>query len=984
MPTTAVRWFAAAVLGFAVVSPLTGQPARSIAGTVTDDRSLPVVGARVSVTGTTLAATTDARGRFRLDGVVGTSAALRVSMIGYNPVTLTAQVGAQDVVVKLVPSVFALSDVVVTGTAGGEEKRTVGNAVARLDVSGVNAIAPSVDLAGVLNGRISNLVLQATSGAVGSGGKIRLRGTSSLSLNNQPLVYVDGVRTDNSNNTAFAFGSTSRLNDFDPSTIESIEVIKGPAASTLYGTEAINGVIQIITKKGKQGRSQIGVETGQGVAWMWNPEQLFEKTRSFYKDASGTIKTLNLVQQETDSGRPIFREGYTQRYGVDITGGNQGIQYFVAGAYDNEEGVLQPNSVKRWNGRVNLQATVSPKFTVSVNGGYTSSLAEIPPTELMRGVYAPYPVLLGGRSRGFLTYPPEVARIYLSQREDVSRMTGGINVNHSPTSWFTQRLNVGVDEVNEASTTLFPFLTGFAAQFFSATAAQGSKGIARRDLTATTVDYSGTATRELTSKIGSKSSVGLQFYRRFQKFQTLTGTGFPAPGVSTISSTATRTTTETFIENKTFGVFAQQQLSYNDRFFLTGAIRADDNSAFGADFDLVTYPKVSASWVVSDEPFWSRGLASTFRLRGAYGKSGQQPDQFAALRSYQAVAGPGGTPAVRPQFFGNPALGPERGVEIEVGFEAGLFNDRLGIDFTYFDKKTKDAVLAKSVAPSDGFGLGVQFVNIGEVLNRGWELQLSNTPVSTRNVKVDLTFHLSHTRNTITDMGGIGDITGVGINQIHRQGFPVAAFFYKKVVSAELGANGQPTNMLCDPGITVGANKGFPGGTAVPCAQAAAIYGGQPLPDYEGALNTTIQLFERLTLSGVADFKTGGRNFNADIAIQCAILRTCEANVDPASDILGAADMLVNNFGIFSTPEVRFIKIRQISANYRMPERWARLIGGTSASVTVAARNLHTFTNFKLGPDPEIGNVFSAQHLQEAFQAVPMPFQLISTIRVTF
>lgn len=970
------------LLGIALVAtapPATAQTAGAVAGTVIDDRSVPVAGARVAVTGTTLVATTDGRGRFRLEGVSG-QVTLRVTMIGFTPVSVTASAGAEDLTIRLAPSVFALSEVVVTGTAGGVEKRAVGNAVARLDVGGVQAIAPASDLSGVLNGRISNLVLQATSGAVGSGGKIRLRGTSSLSLNNQPLVYIDGVRADNSNNTSFAFGSTSRLNDLDPSSIESIEVIKGPAASTLYGTEAINGVVQIITKKGAAGRSRIGAEVGQGVSWMWNPEQAFEKTRSYYRDATGTIRTLNLVQQETDSGRPYFQNGSTQRYALDLSGGNQAIQYYVAGSYDDDRGVLRPNSVTRWNGRVNLQATVSPQFTASVNAGYTSALTEIPPTELMRGIYAPFPAFLGTIRRGFLTYPPEVARVYLSQQEDVARTTGGIQLNHAPVSWFTHRLSVGIDEVNEASATTSPFLTGFAAQFFTATAAQGARTINRRDITQTTVDYSGTAIKSLTSRIGTKTSVGVQFYRKFQKLQALSGVGFPAPGVSTISSTATRTTAETFIENKTFGVYAQEQLSYNDRFFLTAAIRADDNSAFGAEFDLVTYPKVSAAWVVSDEPFFPKDLVSTFRIRGAYGKSGQQPDQFSALRSYQAVPGPGGTPAVRPQFLGNPELGPEKGTEIEVGFEAGLFADRLGIDFTFFDKRTKDAILAKSVAPSTGFGLGVQFVNIGEVLNQGWELQLSATPVSTRDVKVDLAFSLSHTRNEITDMGGVGDITNIGINQIHREGFPVAAFFYKRVVSAELGANGQPTNIMCDPGI----DNGRPGGTPVPCAQAPIIYGGQPLPNYEGAFNTTIQLFERLTLSGLADFKTGGRNFNADIAIQCQILRTCQANVDPATDLLGAADMLVNNFGVFSTPEVRFLKIRQISASYRLPERWAQLVGGTDAVFTVAARNVHTFTNFKLGLDPEIGNVYGAQHLQEAFQAVPMPFQFFSTLRVTF
>src|SRR6185295_8450549 len=137
----------------------------------------------------------------------------------YQPTTVTAQSGTQDVSIKLVQSVFALNDVVVTGTAGGEEKRTIGNSVTKLAASEIQAIAPAQDMNGLLNGRASNVVLQDASGAVGSGGKLRVRGTSSLSLNNQPLVYIDGVRTDNSNNTSFAFGSTSRLNDIDPSQI---------------------------------------------------------------------------------------------------------------------------------------------------------------------------------------------------------------------------------------------------------------------------------------------------------------------------------------------------------------------------------------------------------------------------------------------------------------------------------------------------------------------------------------------------------------------------------------------------------------------------------------------------------------------------------------------------------------------------------------------------------------------------------------------
>jgi hypothetical protein len=160
---------------------------------------------------------------------------------------------------------------------------------------------------------------------------------------------------------------------------------------------------------------------------------------------------------------------------------------------------------------------------------------------------------------------------------------------------------------------------------------------------------------------------------------------------------------------------------------------------------------------------------------------------------------------------------------------------------------------------------------------------------------------------------------------------------------------------------------------------------GQPLPDYEGAFSAQVQLFERLILSGLADFKTGGRNFSADIAIQCQILRLCLANVDASTDLLGAADMVVNPFGIYSTPEVRYLKIRAISASYQMPERWAQIVGGSAASITLTANNVALFTNFKLGVDPELGAVYAGTpHNAEAFQGIPMPMSFMATFRLTF
>jgi TonB-dependent SusC/RagA subfamily outer membrane receptor len=314
------------------------QP-RAIAGTVVDERSNPLAGARVAIQGGTAFALTDLRGRFRLDNAPAT-ATLRVSMIGFRPASVEARAGDENVQIRLTPTVVELSEVVVTGTAGGEERRSIGNAVSKIAVSDIQQVAPVQDLSTLVNARAPGVIYQPSQGAVGSGGRIRIRGASSLSLNNEPLLYIDGVRVDNATARGFDWSSTSRFNDLDPNTIESIEVIKGPAAATLYGTEASNGVIQIITKKGAQGRAQISFTTGQGANWIADPEGKFDRTVSYYRDPSGEIKSFNLVRAESDSGRPLFRTGSIRRYGVEASGGVQGVQYFLSGSYDDEEGVL--------------------------------------------------------------------------------------------------------------------------------------------------------------------------------------------------------------------------------------------------------------------------------------------------------------------------------------------------------------------------------------------------------------------------------------------------------------------------------------------------------------------------------------------------------------------------------------------------------------------------------------------------------------------
>jgi TonB-dependent SusC/RagA subfamily outer membrane receptor len=982
MRFAALFGLAAAVLYCTAAQPAAAQPAPrgAITGTITDSRSgRPIAGALVSIQGTERRTTADAGGRFTLPADSGDSVTLRVAMIGYRPATRTARLGGAPLQITLEQATIKLDEVVVTGQAGAIERRAIGNSVAQVSAAGINQLAPAPDVSRLLTGRAAGVVLQSASGGVGSGGKVRIRGVSSLSLTNEPLIYVDGVRVDNAVGSGPASGGKpyiSRLNDINPEQIESIEILRGPAAATLYGTEASNGVIQIITKKGVRGEPRLTLMAGAGTNWVMDPENRFPTAVG--RNPDGTITSLNLVKAEKARGTPIFRTGNRQQYEGSVSGGTDKLQYFTSSGYETDEGALPNNRLRRLNGRGNLKVLVNDALDVAVNFGLVSGRTfldrESGGISPLAGAYVPRPDLLDTPARGFFTgVPPEAIYRALTDFQDLSRTTAGVQVNHRSGSWLTQRLTVGTDVVQEENQTVTPRLGADIAPLFGATGL-GFKRLDVRNVTNRTIDYGATAVTGPLHQLAFRTSFGAQYYTKRTHTNFGQGSQFPAPGVTTISAAAVITGGEDLIENSTVGVYAEQQVSWKDRLYLTAAVRADDNSAFGANFNLATYPKVSASWVVSEEPFWPKALASTFRLRGAFGQSGQQPDAFASLLTYEAVTGPGSTPAIRPQFLGNPELGPERGSELELGFEAAMLAERLGVDLTFYDKRTKDAILAKTAPPSLGFP-GTQFVNVGEVKNRGLELQITGRPVDGPRANVELRFNFAHNTNEITDMAGVPPIS-LGVRNLHREGYPVGALFDRRVVSAELGANGRPTNLMCDGGPE---NDGG----VVPCATAPRVFLGPITPVNEGSFSMTVTLGRRLSLYGLADFRYGHKVFDANIAILCIVSRYCQENVDPSTNIVRAAGY--DNAILGSTiHDAGFTKLRQLSASYTLPDRWARLMRASGATVTITGRNLFTWTDYP-GVDPELTDIIrGSEHFNQNQLQMPQLAQFLTQIRLSF
>ena len=974
---------------------IVGRRSVTIHGQVVDSSSnAPVVGASIQVEGTSLGAVTDTAGRYSIAGVAAGSQTLVARRLGFAPRRRTVTVGADgDLVVDfaLRPSPTSLSEVIVTGTAGGQQRRELGNAVGEVNAPAVLAKSQAPDLSSLLNSRVAGVSIVPSTGRLGAGPNIEIRGISSLSLDNTPLIYIDGVRVSNRTGggpTTFGnggFGSQNagvvgRLNDINPDEIESIQIIKGPAAATIYGTEAANGVIQIITKKGSSGAPVWNLQVQQGGVYFRNPEG--RMPTNFAPDTTGAITAFNGVKAREAAGAPIFTTGKTYDYDGSVSGGFGIGNYFVSSNYQDEHGIEPNNFITQYSAHANLNLAPDPKYSIGtslnyVQGNYHTG-ADVGLSAMLGAELGQNNIFSVPGADGFYpNVPPNVPQALFDNSDDIHRFTGSATFNHTPISWFTQRLIIGLDYTNEDGRGLELFAPPALAPFTLGNAA-GRIGQTLTSTSLTTADYNGTAKFNLTPSISSATSLGGQWYRTALHESFLGGIGFPGPGITTVSGTATALpSSQGDTINTTIGGYGQEEIGLNDRLFVTGALRVDNNSAFGSQFKWITYPKVSASWILSEEPFWKVGFVDALKLRAAYGESGRAPLAFSALRSYLPVQGPNGTNAFTSGGFGNANLKPERGKEIETGLESDLWN-RLHIDFTYFNKHTTNEIVAQPVAPSLGF-TGTQFQNLGQVNNHGIELQATLQVLQMPNFAWEIAGNFATAHNTIISLGGVPSLLTTA-GQANVVGFPIESYFSRKVVSATVDpTSGAVSNVMC---------AGGAGSGPVDCANAPFVYIGSSTPTNTGSIGNTFTLFKKLRLYALVDWKRGNVLANNIDELRCDGLLgigLCDVNYHPqkyAPQFVAEASFsgFVSQTQDQFFQDASFVKLREVSATYSLPDHL--LPGIERASFTLAARELALWTKYK-GPDPEV-NMFATGLVTGDQGVVPPLSRFVATLNLTF
>ena len=958
--------------------------AGTVRGRVTERANgTPIAGAQVTIGGTILRAVTDDQGRYTITRVPAGQQTISVRGLGFSPQSMTVSVtdnGEATADFTLTRMAAELGQVVITAT-GQQAKVELGHTVATVRADSLVAEAPITNVTDMLQGRVAGLMTFSNSGVTGSAPRIRIRGFNSLSQPNQPLMIVDGVRIENTTgggsaggNTVQTYGwSSGAVTSINPDEIETFEIVKGPSAATLYGTDAANGVIVITTKRGIAGRTRMTMHVESGIVDApdrWNTNYYaFGKTPTGqpincvnFARVSGqcVLDSLSAYNVMKQSAASPLGTGHRESAGLQFSGGVQQFRYFFSGDAEREIGYLKlsdseirrlkaqrggaeipdeqirPNYLKRGSLRGNVSADVGSKTEFSLTNGITFQKSQIPSSNMFSDAAwgSGWRDQFDGWGQG--GYRPG-ERFAVRSAENLFRATTSVNMNSSPTSWLSVRATAGVDINSNFSDNLQRRDQGGIP-----TAPSLGRRLESRVLTALyTGDVGASATRSITPTLNTRTSVGLQYNRRNRGLTTAEGTNLPT-GSETLAGAATVTNRELTDQKVVAGGYVEEQIGWRDYLFVTGGLRADGASSFGKNFKTAYYPKVSLSWLASNAGFFPENrLLSSLRFRLAWGASGVTPSSTAALaqNSLSTVFLNGATvSAAKLQALGNPNLKPERTEEIETGIDAELFGGRAHLEATVYQKQSSDALVQRAYPRSVGIlGTG-QLDNVGAVRNQGIEVAANGVVFDFRGVSFDLRASGSVNRNKLTKLDPtLRPPEDRFVKFV--EGYPLFGQWDRKIKSYR-DANGDGILQVSE--VQVGDSIEFLGNT-----NPTRMLNVSPSLSF---------LRGQLRVSSMFVYKGGFIQTNFTELNKCNI-GGCRARNDPNAPIdeqvayAALAGPTLTYAGMAQNGT--FTRWAEAAVVYELNEALRNRIGGRSATLMLSARNLKLWTKYR-GIDPEV------------------------------
>ncbi len=993
----------------------------TISGTVIDDSNTPLIGVTVFVPSLGAGTLTDVDGRYELKAA-GDAGSYRAeySYVGFGNETRTFDLAADNATynfdITLGGDALNLDEVIVTGPSVTSSRKQLGNAVSSINSAQLNNAAPT-SVSGALQGKIAGAQITQNSGDPAGGFSVRLRGASTLAGSSEPLYIIDGVRISNQTTNVAnpnvdggaAQSGTNRLVDINPNDIEKIEILKGAAAAAIYGSLATNGVVNITTKKGVSGKPRFSYsssfnvnELRKRVPFTTFGKQFGSVDQRLYPIA-GTNPTTggltvgsNFSTDLVDVTRYDYQDDIFQTAtGTDqylaVRGGNENSNYFASANYLYNGGIIRNTDFRRYGARLRFNQTVNDWASFSVGLNYSNSFSNEKPDgnvfwspinsiNITNNIYN-----ISERDENGNLQAVEPTRVNplsiideFDLTQEVNRVITDVKLALFPFEGFSLNFVVGLDAYGQQGNNFMPAYSysgvnpGFFDDGFASSVSNNFYSINNN----VTARYQ----RQLGENISSTTQAGFENLYNKNQYTLTAGRGL-TPFIRTVNGASTILNAQSFFgQRNIFGYYLQQTFGFGDRLFLTAAGRVDGSSAFSVDNQSIFYPKVSASYVVSEEGWWKNSLGAainTLRLRASWGRSGNltangdydrfnnfSANQFIGLNSINAS----------PELS-NPDVKPELQTEVEVGFDVSFANNRIGLEFTYYDQQIKDLLVSRRIAPSRG-GTSA-FNNIGELENKGIEIGLNANVVRTANFSWDIYGNYSRNRNKIVDLGQeqfqIATVTGAPIFFVNDQ--PIGVFF------GTYQATNADGSILETPDGLRQRERADRDADGQPTGEILRKVIGDPNPDYTFGLGTNLR-FGNFGFNFLLDGVQGVDVFDADKRTRQGVGVGDIAERELRGDLPRGWIWSIYPIEEWRISDGSFVKIREVTLNYTIPSLFGQKLNNTV--LEISGRNLYSFDNFT-SYDPEVNSGGSSNRLRGVnFGTVPIPRTYTFTLRTSF
>ncbi len=1001
------------LISFLTISSQSWAQTREVTGKVTDVNGAPLSGVSVKVKGSNAGTSTGDDGTYsivlpkRLNTLI-------FSSIGFDD----QEVDVKGSVINITLSQTSknLNEVVITGY-GTQVKRDVTSVIARVKGSDVQNM-PVADLSQTLQGRAAGVFVEAQNGKIGEGIKIRIRGASSLNGSNEPLYVVDGVPL-----VGGVYGSAS--SDINFNDVESFEILKDASAAAIYGSRAANGVILITTKRGKAGKTRFTLNTQYGVQNPTNKRgflnaaeyiELFKEAavntakyhynragnwRGYASEAAAIADMTTYVENRFTrySGYSDWRtlqtnsnwedaafneDARTSNIELSAQGGTERNKFYFSGGINDQDGILIANKFKRLSLRFNMDNQLNSWLKMGLN----MSLSKTDRKRLSADNAFNTPMQLVAmspitpfRNQAGVLYNTPTTTYYngLIDVEDAEnnargyRNQGNIYAESRIAKGLTLRNELGLDMVNQSDERFWGSRTDGGAGIGGAAWAQWF-----RNTRWTTNNYFNYVTT-IKDKHKVDATLGMSFENRYDEYSFVEGENFADESIKTLAGAGTITGGSTTHDmNNLVSYFARANYSFNRKYLISLNARIDGDSRFGSNYKYGTFPSVSAGWIISDEEFMKNTKWLSFlKLRASYGIVGNNSGvgfyssipQYGSIKYGTTGAGLGIT------NFGNDDLRWEKVTTTDVGFEFGLFNNRLSGEFSWYNKKTTDMLLAvPTPSPS---GTTSVLGNVGEMENKGVEISLNSTNVVTRNFKWTTSINAARNKNKMLKLDGQQKEilpSDARYSNAVIIGQPIGIFYGVKYAGVD-PANGDPLFYEQDGKTTTNVY-----------GDAGKFIIGDPNPDWIAGISNTISwkglelnfLFQGVFGNQVQDGAGGFMSASADWFDNQT--RDQLKRWKNPGDITNVPQARLNRFGDFDSPsmssryvyEASYVRLKNLTLGYNLPQNILSKAKLSNARIYVSGVNLLTFTKYP-GWDPEVNTDYRAGNVNQGsdFYAAP-------------